>query len=104
MTIADVRTWTMLDHVCRHCMGRLLQTDDVLMCAQCGKAETVAKGAKFPTFRLCCCGLSEPVGSRRVGMPHRQPFRCVPNPRKTEENSAEITCAFGDLPAESVPV
>lgn len=77
-------------------MGRLLQCDDTLRCAECGKEAKADRRRAVPSATLCACGLSEPIGQTK-----RQWFKCVANPAKSEMNTAEITVAFGDLPAGS---
>jgi hypothetical protein len=96
----DDRIFRVTDHCCRYCMGRVLISDAIVVCAQCGREESVSGGlGRVATARLCCCGLSDIVGTRGAGRAVRQPFRCVPNPARTEVNSAEIVGAFGNLVA-----
>ena len=95
--IDDAQNWTVIDHVCRHCMGRILERGNDLRCADCGaRATQVHLPRLVPSQPLCCCGLKEPVGSTV-----KQNFRCVPNPHKSAENRAEIVVSFGGLPASA---
>ena len=73
--------WSIIDHACRHCMGRLLQRTDahgqtIIRCAECGSTETGDHTA------LCWCG----VTVLRQGYP----FKCYRNPRLSLEVPQEI--------------
>jgi hypothetical protein len=72
--------WRLTEHVCRHCLGRLLERRAgrmvIVRCAKCG-AE--AKGCHEA---LCCCGIVV-NGQGRM-------FECIRNPGPTPEFPAEI--------------
>lgn len=54
-----VETWEILDHACRHCMGRLVRRDDgsgVVRCCECGASLVGEYDA------LCWCGVTEHGG------------------------------------------
>jgi hypothetical protein len=76
--------YQLIDHVCKHCMGRLLtrQIDDSnlktleIKCADCG-ASAVGNHEK-----ICCCGID--AGS------YNKPFECVVNPQATPEFPSQI--------------
>ena len=73
--------WSVLDHACRICFGRLLLRQEngipIVKCVECG--ETL-KGSHLG---LCCCGVTLHSGAN-AGL------RCVPNDRKTPEQPQEI--------------
>jgi hypothetical protein len=58
--------WTIVDHACRHCFGRVLERDGVFRCADCA-AETNGGAAG-----ICGCGIVTEGG--------RKLFRCAANP------------------------
>lgn len=71
-----------MDHVCRHCFGRVLtrQSEDGGMesrCADCGAA--VAGDYKA----LCCCNL-------RLRNGQDAQLRCIPNPSPTPEVPEQV--------------
>lgn len=83
--------WRITDHVCRLCLGRILTRTlpdgaEESRCAECGSH------APGDHRSLCACGarLRNDTDAR---------LRCVPNPEKRPEVSAEIIVAL-----ESVPV
>lgn len=71
--------WRLLNHCCRHCTGRLLESEDgaVIRCSECGK-EVEGPDHK----KLCRCG--ERVGGKNAGL------RCIQNPSVTPEIPFEI--------------
>ena len=77
-------TWTITDHVCRQCLGRVLQRGTVFRCAMCG-----AEGQGEPAA-ICACGIAAP---RLHGRPL---FRCGPNPAPAagEPGEAQIVVLF----------
>lgn len=85
-------TWTITDHVCRVCLGRLLTTNEggihTVRCADCG-LEAVGRVAA-----LCVCGTKLKTG-RDAGM------RCQRNPDPRPECSAEIVASLADVAAMS---
>ena len=79
-------TWTLTDHVCRVCFGRLLSRVDSdgvqqVRCANCGAAVTGKVSG------LCCCGITMSKG-RRAG------FRCQRVPVQTPEKPMELEVVF----------
>lgn len=72
--------WWLSDHICRHCLGRLVWRRQgrrvVVRCAKCGAEAEGGPDA------LCCCG-REVQGFGRM-------FECVRNPEKSPEFPAEI--------------
>ena len=52
----SAETWEIIDHACRHCMGRLVQRendsgDTITRCCECGASEVGEHDA------LCWCGV-----------------------------------------------
>ena len=78
--------YSLVDHACRHCGGRIVQGGDTFRCSTCG-ATTCGRPDE-----VCGCGILPKLNS-----PTR--FRCGPNPRKCEEFPSEIVILFGDQPA-----
>lgn len=58
--------WVLTDHACRVCMGRLLESNGVHRCAECGAT------TEGPVEDACWCGVEVPN--------HGKPFECVRNP------------------------
>jgi hypothetical protein len=81
--------WLLSDHVCRFCLGRVLEGDgDTFRCADCG-----VEGKGRPD-EVCGCGLQ--LGEGRLAT--RRLFRCAPNPNPSATCRSEIVIAFGDPP------
>ena len=79
--------WTLTDHVCRQCFGRLLKGTDadgkpLVRCSHCG---TEQQSARVET--LCCCGAKLPNG-RLAGL------KCAPNPCPNIEQPAQIVVVY----------
>jgi hypothetical protein len=72
--------WRLVDHICRHCRGRLLTRNQgrriIVRCAKCGAEEEGGHEA------LCCCGI-EVKGHGRM-------FECIRNPERSPGFPAEI--------------
>lgn len=77
--------WELIDHVCKHCFGRLLQRHDedgvTVRCAEC---ETEVRGA---VGGLCACGAKLPNG-RLAGL------KCKVNPSPTLEQPARVVVFY----------
>jgi hypothetical protein len=80
--------WTLADHACRHCLGRIIERDRVFRCSVCG---ATAEGSPRP---ICGCGIT-------VGGDHAKPagFRCGPNPKRSPVSPSEVLILFGERPA-----
>lgn len=81
--------WRILDHVCRVCLGRLLERSEdgkrIVRCAECGlEAEGVHRD-------LCACGVRQ-RGGKDAGM------RCGRNPGISPERPQEIVVLLGGAP------
>jgi hypothetical protein len=82
--------WSITDHLCRHCLGRVLMGDTgVFLCSRCG-----ATGDGTPNT-LCGCGIS--VGDSTLAT--KRLFKCVPNPRRSPACPSEIVISLGSVPA-----
>lgn len=73
---ADATGWTIEDHVCRHCLGRIASKAGIYRCTGCGaRAATVQA--------ICACGLRGD-GGRIAG------FKCGRNPTPNAVSPVEI--------------
>lgn len=74
--------WTVTDHLCRECLGRILYRVDGAAAGthQCSNCAADAAGA---IEALCSCGLRLKDG-KDMG------FRCLPNPKRGPDFPAEI--------------
>jgi hypothetical protein len=78
--------WGLVPHVCRFCLGRVLEHAGIFRCSDCGLQGGTAPG------EICGCGLqvAEPP-VRRQGL-----FRCSPREACGSSVSAEVVIMFGD--------
>jgi hypothetical protein len=87
----DPRRWIVTDHVCRLCLGRVLELDSGtgetgVRCAECGE--------EGPAWRaLCCCGQKLNTGADAK-------LRCVLNAARSLELPEQVLVEY----AESAPV
>ena len=86
--------WSITDHACRVCLGRVLTRKafdgrKLYRCACCG-LERDGTG----TQALCCCGIKLRPGHG----PMDAGVRCVPNPGRSPENLAEIVAVQVSAP------
>lgn len=77
--------FSLTDHACKHCGGRILQAGDQFRCANCA---VIGMGT---VTTVCGCGAFPNV--RGGG------YRCGKNPAKTAENPAEIVIHWAPTPA-----
>lgn len=84
--------WTLVDHACRTCFGRVVEADGLFRCTGCG-----AQASGSPES-ICGCGVLPGPMAKRVGDAGAR-FRCGPNPRRGPDSPAEIVVLFGDPPA-----
>lgn len=75
--------WTLTDHACRYCGGRILANGGQFSCATCGAV------TQHEPHGICGCGMMQ-VGRARGS------FRCVANPDKGAHSPAEIVIQFGE--------
>lgn len=93
--MTDVSSWSLTDHVCRYCLGRVLRDGDSLRCSCCGVTAKVTKLRNMAeTVAVCCCGLNEAIG-QKGSKAVRQYFRCEPNKARRAPGDPEIVCTFG---------
>lgn len=81
-TVPETDTWTIEDHVCRLCLGRIASrvgtNTRIFLCCDCGHTEEGSSrtaGRIHPTF--CACSMR--YGPRDAGV------RCVVNDEQTPE-------------------
>ena len=77
----DVLLWEIVDHACRHCLGRLVRSvkldrSVVHRCCECGASE------EGNNENLCWCGA--------VALGQGKMFECFPNPNKSSSVPQEI--------------
>ena len=75
--------WSLAPHVCRQCLGRVLEQDGAFLCSNCGLS------CKEEPWGICGCGLRA-----RSPIAKRAGFRCVPNPTPSPATPAEIVILF----------
>jgi hypothetical protein len=80
-------TWRLIPHVCRHCVGRLLERvaegdERMIRCADCGATVTGHHG------ELCWCGANTGLAKVKLA--------CMPNPGISPESLSEIVA--GEMP------
>jgi hypothetical protein len=89
MTSETDAVWSLVNHVCSQCFGRLLARTDsggtIHRCSDCG-----AEG-KGGHESLCACGALPPVSRVRL--------QCVPNEHRTPDVSSEIVVIEARTPA-----
>jgi hypothetical protein len=76
--------WTLIDHVCRTCFGRLLKRGEEVRCADC---ETTVHGSHTA---LCACGARLKSG-RNAGL------RCRRNAQPTAEQPAAVVVVYVEV-------
>jgi len=92
--VSDRHQWTLTDHVCRACFGRIVarETFDrrhVYRCTNCG-AEREGRTESV----LCCCGIRLKSGVDAG-------IRCQRNPEPTPEFPSEIVAAQAEILARN---
>ncbi|HEX5678716.1 MAG TPA: hypothetical protein VFX91_12190 [Alcanivorax sp.] len=75
--------WKLIDHVCQHCLGRILHDGTTYRCSNCGATE----GADLAA--LCCCGAKLKTG-KNAGL------RCTRNHHQTPDCPGEIVVTYGN--------
>ena len=78
--------WKVTDHVCKLCLGRVLegQRKDGTWATRCADCEARAEGRYD---EVCCCGAALPNG-RHAGL------ACVRNEAITRENPSEVAVIY----------
>jgi hypothetical protein len=84
----DRSGWTLVDHCCRFCLGRVAQKDVRFRCTGCGSSSTEKPDP------ICGCGL------RVNGKRHH---RCLVNDHRSPSYPAEIVIHFDGQPVERPP-
>lgn len=80
--MSDPDGWRILDHACRHCFGRLLQSGSRIRCADCG-AEVHG-----PVQDLCVCGATLRQSGRSAGL------QCRVNPAPSPRQPSQIVIVY----------
>lgn len=87
MAGASDHAWTITDHVCLACLGRVLERKGgegeatrIFRCSNCGASGIGRSGLSHPP--ICACGSK--VGNKDAGL------RCVRNDRQRPELLSEI--------------
>lgn len=81
--------YAVVDHACRHCMGRILELHGRFICSVC---EAVCS---LHPRGICGCGMRPPKGVPLPGPAHKH-YRCGPNPRIGTANLAKIVVLYGE--------
>ncbi len=81
-------SWDLVDHCCRHCLGRVIRQGPQYRCASCG-ANTMARVSD-----ICGCGIKPTRAKPSVGG-----FHCSRNPKPGGQFPQEIIVFFGTEPA-----
>lgn len=85
----DNNAWNIVPHVCKHCLGRVIEKGTIFRCSSCGATSPGnPKG-------ICGCGIKVQGGKG-------ERYHCRANPSISFENPSEYTICLGDTPA--VPV
>lgn len=93
-------TWEPIDHVCKICSARLMQSGDLIRCHTCG---TECRG-EDPT-PICGCGMfpgAVPRSPNPRAKHSKGLFRCMPNPRRDAASPALFVTRMVD--AEGNPI
>lgn len=79
--------FSLTDHCCRICAGRILERDDVFMCSTCEMRANQVEG-------VCACGMAA-VNGRKIPRKAQEAFRCAINPSPSLANPARIVVTYG---------
>jgi hypothetical protein len=88
--------WTLVQHCCRFCLGRIASDGETYHCTNCGVEAAGVRDGK--PVAICGCGMRPSPKSKG----HLKSFACGPNPDRTPQNPAEIVILFAG--AAAVPV
>jgi len=85
--------YSLTDHCCRHCLGRVLVRYDTFICSVC---EVESRGSPSG---ICACGMTSAKGD---GLPAalRSAYRCGINPAPSVINPARIVVLYGGQVAQ----
>ena len=81
--------WRLVDHVCRSCLGRIVERNGVFLCSGCERTATGKPDA------ICGCGMhldGMPISARTL-------FRCDVNPNQGPTSPARIVITYGGTAA-----
>lgn len=77
-------SYSLVNHACRHCGGRVLQAGEFYRCSVC------AAGSIGSPKEMCGCGV---LPNAKLG---RSQMRCGINPNKSVQSPAEIVILLDD--------
>jgi hypothetical protein len=84
--------WAWSDHVCRTCLGRLVERKDgVRAVFECGNC---THSSEHTPDGICGCGVLPKPSVGRAD-PSAPRFRCTPNPNRTVTAPAAFVIAWG---------
>lgn len=86
--------WSLVDHACRFCAGRIVRQGPVYRCSCCG-VKTHSR-----VEDICGCGIRVSLGKTKKP----SGYRCGQNPRISQRNPAEIVIFLGDDVVDPDPV
>jgi hypothetical protein len=89
--------FSLTDHACRVCLGRILLRDGVYMCSVC---ETSATGR---VEAICGCGMKS-LGGRDLPKGLSGAYRCAVNAERSVINPARIVVMYGNVQARPLEV
>jgi hypothetical protein len=92
--LSDV-VWSLADHACRFCLGRVLRHKNTFRCSDCGVS--CQGGEDGIPKEICGCGMKVDAIRQRTGT--TDVFRCGPNPHRSHNSPAEIVILFGAVAA-----
>jgi hypothetical protein len=89
--------FSLTDHCCRACCGRVLVRNNIFMCSVC---ETMAAN---DVTAICACGMRA-ASQRDLPKGLQNAYRCAINQNRTVVNPARIVVLYGDEPAQPLNV
>jgi hypothetical protein len=92
--------WTITDHVCRVCLGRILERNGAYLCSICEVTASLRPNA------ICGCGMRGVGTSPDKDLPRliKQAYHCGQNPVRGPGSPARIAILFADgTPAKAEP-
>lgn len=92
--------WRLIAHVCRYCLGRVLERKDATgkrfyLCADCER-----RGDTGRVEAICCCGAGELDKAGRVI--RRLGLHCVENPNPGVENPGVVVAQYQGVPERTL--
>ncbi|CAB4137788.1 hypothetical protein UFOVP326_83 [uncultured Caudovirales phage] len=88
--------WVLVDHACRHCLGRMARNADEPAEFRCTTCEATSVGGPQG---VCACGIRvqwAPRGEAARSVTKRARFHCGPNPDRGFRSPAVVVVLFND--------